>query len=253
MTHYRGQVFAWDVVNEAVEEHGHLKDSIWYDRPGLGLAGKGTAYLEQVFQWAHAADPAALLFYNDAEGETLNAKSDAIYAMVKDFKRRGVPIDGVGLQMHLFDLNPDVASIEANIARFAALGVQVHIAEMDVGLPTAPNGEALKTADLERQSEIYGGIVWACLSHPGCTAIQTWGFPDKYSSIRSKTKGMKGAALLFDRNYAPKPACIALKQALTSARPQKWRRRSRRLSQELSARPVLPLRPLRLSPCVLCG
>lgn len=87
-------------------------------------------------------------------------------------------------------------------------------------LPTAPNGEALK-ADLERQSEIYGSIARACLSHSGCTAIQTWGFTDKYSWIRSKTKGTKGAALLFDRNYAPKPACIALKQALTSAKPQR--------------------------------
>jgi endo-1,4-beta-xylanase len=221
VTHYRGQVFAWDVVNEAFEEHGNLKDSVWYNRPGIGLAGKGTAYLEQVFQWAHAADPAALLFYNDAEGETLNAKSDAIYAMVKDFKRRRVPIDGVGLQMHLFDLNSDLASIEANIARFTALGVQVHITEMDVALPTAPNGEALKAADLERQSEIYGSIARACLSHPGCTAIQTWGFTDKYSWIRSKTKGTKGAALPFDRNYVAKPACLALKQALASAKPQK--------------------------------
>ena len=128
--------------------------------------------MEQVFQWAHAADPAALLFYNDAEGEAVNPKSDAIYAMVKDFKRRGIPIDGVGLQMHLFDLNPDLASIDANIARFTALGIQVHITEMDVALPTAPDGEALQ-AGLERQSQIYGGIARACLSHPGCTAIQT--------------------------------------------------------------------------------
>lgn len=105
-----------------------------------------------------------------------------------------MPIDGVGLQMHLFDLNPDIASIEANIARFPALGVQVHITEMDVAVPTAPTGEALRTADLERQSEIYGGIARACLSHPGCTAMQTWGFTDKYSWIRSKRKGTKGAA-----------------------------------------------------------
>jgi endo-1,4-beta-xylanase len=219
VTHFRGHVFAWDVVNEAFEERGNLKDSIWYNRPGIGLAGKGTAYLEQVFQWAHAADPAALLFYNDAEGESLNPKSDAIYAMVKDFKRRGVPIAGVGLQMHLFDLNPDLASIEANIARFAELGVQIHITEMDVALPTAPNGEALQ-ADLERQSQIYGAIARACLSHSGCTAIQTWGFTDKYSWIRSRTKGAKGAALPFDRSYAPKPACLALRQALASAKPQ---------------------------------
>jgi len=147
--------------------------------------------VEQVFQWAHAADPGALLFQNDAEGETLNAKSDAIYAMVRDFKRRGVPIDGVGLQMHLFDLNPDIASIAANIARFTALGVQVHITEMDVALPANSNGEALKAADVERQSEIYGGIARACRSHPRCTALQTWDFTDKYSWIRSKTRARK--------------------------------------------------------------
>ena len=137
------QVFAWDVVNEAFDEHGNLKHSIWYDQPGIGFAGKSTAYIEQVFRWAHEADPDALLFYNDGEGETLNAKSDALYAMVKDFKRRGVPIDGIGLQMHMFDLNPDIAGIEANIARFTALGVQVHITEMDVALPVDANGKQL--------------------------------------------------------------------------------------------------------------
>jgi endo-1,4-beta-xylanase len=183
VTHYRGQVFAWDVVNEAFEEHGNLKDSVWYNRPGIGLAGKGTAYLEQVFQWAHAADPAALLCYNDAEGETLNAKSDAIYAMVKDFKRRRVPIDGVGLQMHLFDLNPDLASIEATIARFTALGVQVHITEMDVALPTVPNGEASKQQiwrGKARSTAASPGHVCpipaAPLSKPGVSPTSTPGF-----------------------------------------------------------------------------
>src|SRR5207302_9312074 len=94
--HYRGKVFAWDVVNEGFDEHGKVKPSIWYDQPGIGFAGKGTAYIEQTFRWAHAADPDALLFYNDGGAETVNEKSDAIYAMVRDFKRRGVPIDGVG-------------------------------------------------------------------------------------------------------------------------------------------------------------
>jgi Glycosyl hydrolase family 10 len=97
----------------------------------------------------------------------VNAKSNAVYAKVKDFKRRGVPIDGVGLRMHLFDLNPDIASIAASSARFTALGVQVHLTELDVALPTNPNREALKAADLERQSEIYGSSARACLSHPG--------------------------------------------------------------------------------------
>ena len=82
MQHYAGQVFAWDVVNEALDENGHVKDSIWFNQPGIGFAGKGTAYIEQAFRWAHEADPHALLFYNEAEGEGLNRKSDAVYAMI---------------------------------------------------------------------------------------------------------------------------------------------------------------------------
>ena len=140
MKHYAGQVFAWDVVNEALDENGKLRDSLWYNQPGIGLADKGTAYIEQAFRWAHEADPHALLFYNEAEGEGLNRKSDAIYAMVKDFKRRGVPIDGVGLQMHISRLDVDTAAIAANIARLTALGVQVHITELDVSLPVDSNG-----------------------------------------------------------------------------------------------------------------
>lgn len=104
VTRYRGRVFAWDVVNEAFDENGTLKPSLWYDHPGIGLTGKSTAYIEQTLRWAHAADPEALLFYNDNGAEALNKKSDAIYAMVKDFKQRGVPINGVGMQMHIFDL-----------------------------------------------------------------------------------------------------------------------------------------------------
>jgi endo-1,4-beta-xylanase len=211
--HYRGKVFAWDVVNEAFDEYGKVKPSIWYDQPGIGLAGKGTAYLEQAFRWAHAADPDALLFYNDGGGEALNEKSDAIYAMVKDFKRRGVPIDGVGLQMHIFDLAPDVEGIDANIARFSALGMQIHITEMDVALPLDADGSA-RPADLAKQAEIYRRVASACLAHSGCTAIQAWGFTDKYSWIGSATKQTKGAGLLFDRNYNPKPAYDALREVL---------------------------------------
>lgn len=215
--HYRGQVFAWDVLNEAIDERGHLRPSIWYDQPGIGMADKSTAYIEQVFRWAHAADPNALLFYNDGGGETLNPKSDAMYAMVQDFKRRGVPIDGVGLQMHVFDdLHPDLPGIAANIARFTALGVQVHITELDVALPADSNGNVRNPADLNRQAEIYRRIAQACFAQPGCTAIQTWGFTDKYSWIRSRSKGTKGAALLFDRNYAPKPAYGALKEEIAT-------------------------------------
>src|SRR5580693_8679283 len=110
MRHYKGRVFAWDVVNEALDENGEVRDSLWYNQPGIGLSGSRTAYIEQAFRWAHDADRRAMLFYNEAEGEGMNRKSEAIYAMVKDFKRRGVPIDGVGLQMHVPTLDADTFS-----------------------------------------------------------------------------------------------------------------------------------------------
>ena len=141
MRHYAGQVFAWDVVNEALDENGNLRDSLWYNQPGIGFSAQGTKYIEQVFLWAHKADPGALLFYNEAEGEGMNRKSDAIYAMIKDFKGRGIPIDGVGLQMHIPLLDADIPAIAANIARLTALGVQVHITELDVSLPLDTRGQ----------------------------------------------------------------------------------------------------------------
>jgi len=137
--------------------------------------------------------------------------------MVGDFRQRGVPIDGVGFQMHIADLHADVASISANISRFTALGVQVHITEMDVALPVDPNGSP-RPEDLQKQADIYRQIATACLSHPGCTAIQTWGFTDKYSWIGSHSKQRQGAALLFDRDYRAKPAYAALRTALESGR-----------------------------------
>jgi len=180
--HYRGQVFAWDVVNEAFDEHGRLRSSIWYDQPGIGFAGDATRYIEEVFRWAHAAAPDARLFYNDAEAETKNVKSDAILAMVKDFRRRGVPIDGVGLQMHLRDLNPDIEGIRANIERFVALGIQVHITEMDVALRTDAEGKVVDPEDLARQAELYRQIaqrahkLGAVRLKPGASRTNTRGF-----------------------------------------------------------------------------
>ena len=113
--HYRGKIFAWDVVNEAFDElrPGRLRSTLWRDQPGIGWGGGGVAssfeprstsnrarpepadgsltqsyfYIERCFRWAHEADPQALLFYNEAEAEVVNPKSDAIYAMVHDFAR----------------------------------------------------------------------------------------------------------------------------------------------------------------------
>ncbi len=218
MRHYAGQVFAWDVVNEALDENGKVRDSLWYNQPGIGFAGKETLYIEQIFRWAHEADPHTLLFYNEAEGEGLGRKSDAIYVMVKDFRHRGVPIDGVGLQLHIDQLNADIPGIAANIARLAALGLQVHITELDVSLPVDAHKELVHKEDLQHQAEIYRGIVRACLQNPSCTAIQTWGFTDKYSWIGSSSRGTRGWALPFDRAYQPKPAYDAVLEELRAGR-----------------------------------
>jgi len=219
--HYRGRVFAWDVVNEAFEEHGWLRKSIWYDQPGIG-AGKHTDYIAQAFRWAHQADPSALLFYNDAEIEQVDRKSNAVYKMAKRFKQRGVPIDGIGMQMHVLHGAPNIASIATNIARFTKLGLQVHITELDVALPVDGEGKASNPSDLQRQAEIYREISRVCLQNPRCTALQTWGFTDKYSWIGWETHRTKGAALLFDSQYQPKPSYDAIKQAL-----MQWPRRQR--------------------------
>jgi len=229
VAHYRGKVFAWDVINEAFDEGprtGQPRETLWSNistvleqtsNSQLATRDSKLAYIAQSFRWAHEADPDALLFYNEAEADELNPKSDAIYAMLQKFKRNSVPIDGIGLQMHISNLHPNIDSISANIARFTALGLQVHLTEMDVSLPVDRSGNATP-ADLASQAEIYRQIAAACFSHHGCTAIQTWGFTDRYSWIGSHSKHTKGAALLFDRNYCPKPAYEALRQAMSQAR-----------------------------------
>jgi len=220
--HYANQVFAWDVINEALDEQGNLRDSIWYNQPGIRSTRNGTAYIEQAFRWAHKADRHALLFFNEAEAEGLNRKSDVLYAMVKSFKERGVPIDGVGLQMHVSIDAADAGSIardvSENIARLTALGLQVQITELDVSVAIDESGWA-KPEDLAHQAAIFGSVARACLEHQGCSAIQTWGFADKYSWIGSHSHGSRGQALLFDREYAPKSAYNSLLRELESIRP----------------------------------
>src|SRR5262249_41587679 len=120
---YAGQIYAWDVVNEGFNDDGTMRSTIWYNTPGIGLTGTG--YIEQALRWAHAADPQALLFYNDYNAESMNAKSEAVYKMAEDFKSRGVPLDGIGLQMHLTANLPQLAGMEANIKRLTELGLQV--------------------------------------------------------------------------------------------------------------------------------
>lgn len=202
--HFKGRIFAWDVVNEAINDNGKLRDSVW-------LRGIGPEYIDLAFQWAHAADPQALLFYNDYNAEGSGPKSDAVYALVKGLRDRGVPIGGVGLQMHVsLDDHPSANDIKANIERLARLGLVVHITEMDVRIhqPADPSS-------LSAQAQIYRNVLEACLAEPkACQALVMWGFSDRYSSIPNIYAGF-GSGLPFDSSFNPKPAYNMLKEALT--------------------------------------
>jgi len=198
---YRGRVAMWDVVNEAVADeapHG-LRSTIWSQT-------LGPDYLDLAFRAAHAADPGATLVYNDYGGEAECAKADAIYALVASMRARGVPVHAVGFQMHIVDI--DAESFARNLARFAKLGVDLHITELDVRLPTPPDGEALR-----RQGEIYRKVLRTCLLQPACRVIQMWGISDAYSWIPAYFPG-HGAALPLDADFQPKPAWLALREEL---------------------------------------
>ncbi len=199
--HYAGKVYAWDVVNEAFNDDGSMRDTIWYDQPGIGFAGTGTKYIEQVLNWAHAADPSAKLFYNDYNAEPVDAKSDAIYAMAQDFRTRGVPLDGIGFQLHIdltFDNPATLASLTSNLQGFAALGLDLHITELDIRLQDS------SAASFNAQAKLYGEIATIWVQQPSCELFQTWGFTDKYSWIPKFFPGW-GGALPFDANYQKKP------------------------------------------------
>jgi len=198
--HYRGQVAYWDVVNEAFVDDGSRRDSVFQQVLGDG-------YIESAFRAARAADPDAKLCYNDFNTEGVNAHSDAVLAMVEDFVDRGVPIDCVGFQAHLITgaLPPD---IQANLARFAALGVEVQITELDIRMQL-PADEA----KLAQQAADYRSVVAACLAVEKCSSITVWQVSDRESWVPGVFAG-QGAALLFDEQRAEKPALAATVAAL---------------------------------------
>jgi endo-1,4-beta-xylanase len=199
MAHFRGKIQYWDVVNEAFDG-ANRRNSIFQQRIG-------STYIEEAFRAARAADPAAKLCYNDFSTDGVNAKSTAVFTMVQDFKRRGVPIDCVGFQSHLI-VNQVPGDYQANLQRFANLGVDLNITELDIRMPTPAS-----TANLQAQANNYRTVVAACLAVSRCTSITTWGITDKFSWVPSTFSG-QGAALLFDNNYARKPAYASTLSAL---------------------------------------
>lgn len=208
--HYRGKVFAWDAVNEPFNEDGSMRDSIWYNKPGIGYAGKGTKMVEKVLRWAHTADPNAKLFVNEFGAEVMNKKSDAVYRMAKDFVQRGVPLSGIGLQLHVdsgFSGQRKLTSLARNIQRLTQLGLEVQFTEVDVRLPNS------NSANLGAQAKTYVGLLNVCLENPKCTLFQTWGFTDRHSWVPESSPGF-GWALPFDENYRKKPAYTAMLKQL---------------------------------------
>ncbi|MFE9189894.1 endo-1,4-beta-xylanase [Micromonospora sp. NPDC007208] len=188
-THFRGKIYAWDVVNEAFADgnSGARRDS--------NLQRTGNDWIEAAFRAARAADPGAKLCYNDYNTDGINAKSTGIYNMVRDFKSRGVPIDCVGFQSHLG--TSLAGDYQANLQRFADLGVDVQITELDV--MTGGN-----------QANIFGAVTRACMDVSRCTGITTWGVRDCDSWRGSDN------ALLFDCNGNKKAAYTAVLNALNA-------------------------------------
>ena len=201
--HYRGRVVAWDVVNEALNDDGTLRATIW-----SGLIGPD--YIELAFRTAHAADPQALLFYNDYSIEGSNPKSDSAYALVQRLLGVGVPIHGIGFQGH-FTVGglPAKSVLDSNIARFAALGLKVHFTELDIRMP-----QPSTAAQQATQAENYRDVVDVCVRQPACTTIVTWGVTDRETWVPSTFPGW-GEPLLFDSAYRPKIAYWSIHNLLS--------------------------------------
>ena len=201
MSHYKGKIFEWDVANECITDGSNntLRDSFW--RKVIG-----DDYLDSAFIYARLADPDALLFYNDYSTETKNSKSDAVYNLVKSMKDRNIPIDGVGFQCHLIYNMDDnfYSSVQENFKRFADLGLKVAVTELGVRIQ-----QPIDQAKYQIQANDYRNMLQIALENDSCNTFMMWGFTDKHSWIPSFFPGYDDA-LIFDRNYEPKPAYNAL-------------------------------------------
>jgi endo-1,4-beta-xylanase len=212
--HFKGRVYAWDVVNEAYQ----------FDEAGTETGANGMRmspwwkiigpeYIEIAFRAAAAADPDALLFYNDYE--TQNPKKvTAMLAMVRDLRSKGVKIDGIGHQMHCARAWPNVADVDAAIDRIAAAGLQQHMTELDIAL-NQNLADTLVTeatpALLQAQAQRYRELVGLFLrKRDKVGALLVWGISDAYTWLTSWPQKRFEAPLLFDAQLKPKPAYFAV-------------------------------------------
>ncbi|GAB3970382.1 endo-1,4-beta-xylanase [Actinoallomurus acanthiterrae] len=192
MTHFKGKIYAWDVVNEA------FADGSTQHRSSVFQNVLGNGFIEEAFRTARAADPNAKLCYNDYNIENwTDAKTQGVYAMVKDFKARGVPIDCVGFQSHFGSGGPP-SSFQTTLSNFAALGVDVQLTELDIA---------------QAPASAYSNTVKACVNISRCAGITVWGIRDS-DSWRSGEN-----PLLFDGGGNKKPAYDATLSALAGGVP----------------------------------
>lgn len=202
--HFKGKVTSWDVVNEAVNEDGTLRNSIW-------LQKLGADYIGRAFQYAHEADPNALLFYNDYGHEFGPTKRTAILKLVTDLKNKGIPIDGIGIQMHTRVTQTD-ANLIAAISTAAATGLKIHISEIDISLnPDNAQSMTYTTALGDQQAAKYKTIVQAYKAIPKNQqyGITQWNVTDADSWIPSNYN-RPDWPLPFDAQYQRKAAYQAI-------------------------------------------
>jgi endo-1,4-beta-xylanase len=219
---YKGRVYGWDVVNEAINDKGdntteNLRNSNW-------IKAIGPEYLTMAFKWAHEADPDALLYYNDYNIErgavAGNGKHAASMLLLKRLIKDGAPINGVGIQGH-WHLDSNLADIEKAITDYESLGLKVAITELDVtstgensGAFNVRGGGPITAEATQKQAEIFGKLFEIFNRHSNCiTRVTLWGISDR----RSWRAGQ--AALLFDGQLQPKPSLQAVLDAV-KGRPE---------------------------------
>ncbi|MFQ1001992.1 endo-1,4-beta-xylanase [Modestobacter sp. SSW1-42] len=214
---YKGRIWAWDVVNEAFNEDGTPRQSIFYK-----AWGNSTDYIADAFRWADQADPSAKLFYNDYNIEYTGPKSQAVYDLVKKLKAQKVPIDGVGFQTHL-STQYGFPDLQATMQRFADLGLDVAETEVDVRTAVKPGAtegtftsEPLSALHAYTQQAYWDQTMKACLFVQRCVSYTVWGVADSNSWIPGVFPG-EGAALLFDDDYQAKPEYTVISQDLALA------------------------------------
>lgn len=218
---YKGQIYSWDVVNEVLNDAGEIRgikdDSRWKSIIG-DVDGDGFAsdYIELAFKFAREADPDVELIINDYNLESRGPKRTGMYNLVKSMLEKGIPVDGVGLQMHINVFSPSASEIEETIELFASLreykpDFTVVVTEMDMSVYHWMEGKKEITAELlELQAERYGEIfeVFRRQAAKGnLSAVVMWGIGDMDSWLEHfPIRGRGDAALLFDRRMQAKPA-----------------------------------------------